>query len=112
MEFKDFVEARMRKVGISSFRQLAFKMDIAPSNIGRIMINPTYERMCKFASALGCDLWELLRPDDMSDDSRVEMKDRADWIPKDPVERKIDRIFIEYSDGSADRFTRDPDVID
>ena len=104
MEFKEYVEQRMKIVGISSFRQLAMKIGIAPPNIGRIMINPTFQRMKEFASALDCELWELLKPEPTDE--------KINWQPKKIDKKQIDQIFIKYSDGSADRFTRDPDVID
>jgi lambda repressor-like predicted transcriptional regulator len=96
MEFKECVEARLPKSGVDSLRQLARNMGFHPNSITRMMKNPTFGTMKRFAEALNCDLWVLLKP--VTDD-------------EDDV-RKVDKVFIQYSDGGTDSFTRDSDVVE
>ncbi len=100
MEFKDYLEERMKKAGIKSFRQLAIKLGLSPSNFATRIKNPTYSSMKRFSEALDCELWELLKPPG---------NDGVDYKPESRPGKKVERILFEYSDGSCDRFVKDPE---
>lgn len=105
MELKEIIEYHMKKAGISSYRQLGLKMGLtsATTNSGNLLKglhNPTYKRLTQIADACGIQVWELLKPPG---------SDGVDYKPESRPGKKVERILFEYSDGSCDRFVKDPE---
>lgn len=103
MELKEIIEYHVKKSGVGSLRQLAIKMGLSENMTGNIyngLKNPTYKKLVQIADACGIQVWELLKPPG---------NDGVDYKPETRPGKKVERILFEYSDGSCERFVKDPE---
>lgn len=100
MELKEIIEYHIKRKGYNSFRQFSIDLGVDYTAFLRSVGNPSYKTLTRISEKLDIEPWELLKPPG---------NDGVDYKPETRPGKKVERILFEYSDGSCDRFVKDPE---